>query len=95
MDAATLAIWRDIASILLLVEGILFSLPFLFLFVVGLRQIRRVQEVLRLALSAAREKAASVERGTHALSSALVRPILEVMGATAFLLRVVRVLVRR
>ncbi len=95
MDPATIALWRDVALIFLMVQGFILILPALFLTVYALRGLRRARASLLPALISAQEKTGRVERGVRTFSSFLVSPIIRTISAGAFVLEVLRVFLRR
>lgn len=95
MDLATIALWREVALILLVVEGFILILPALFLLVYGLRGLRRARAALFPALTSARERTEWVERGVRTFSSFLASPVIRIISAGAFVLEVLKVFLRR
>jgi hypothetical protein len=95
MDPKTVALWRDVALILLVAEGFILSLPALFLLVYALRGLRRAKGSLLPALTSAQKRTERVEKGTHTFSSLLVSPIIRTISVGAFLLEVLKAFLRR
>jgi len=95
MDPKTVALWRDVALILLVAEGFILMLPALFLLVYAFRGLRRARAALLPALTSARERTERVERGIRTFSSFLVNPIIRTISAGAFVLEIFKVFLRR
>jgi len=95
MEPATVALWRDVALIVLVAEGFILILPALFLTVYALRGLRRVKGRLLPALISAQKRTGQVEKGARTFSSFLVNPIIRTISAGAFVLGVLKALLRR
>lgn len=95
MDPETVALWRDVALILLVAEGFILILPGLFLLGYALRGLRRAKASLLPALTSAQKRIEWVEKGIHTFSSLLVSPIIRTISAGAFLLEVLKTFLRR
>jgi len=95
MDPKTVALWRDVALIFLMAQGFILSLPALLLTVYALRGLRRVKGSLLPALISAQKRTGQVEKGARTLSSFLVNPIIRTISAGAFVLEVLKALLRR
>jgi len=95
MDPATVALWRDVALIFLVVQGFILALPALFLMVYALRGLRRAKGSLLPALTSAQKRTERVEEGARTFSSFLVSPIIRTISAGAFVLEVLKAFLRR
>ena len=95
MDPNTVALWRDVALILLVAEGFFLILPALFLLVYAFRGLRRAKGSLLPALTSAQGRTERVEKGARTFSSFLVGPIIRTISAAAFVLEVLTVFLGR
>lgn len=95
MDPTTVALWRDVALILLVVEGFVLILPALLLLVYAFRGLRRAKGSLLPALTSGREKTERVEEGARTFSSFVVSPIIRTISAGAFVLEVLKAFLGR
>ena len=95
MDPKVVALWRDVALILLVAEGFILILPALFLLVYAFRGLRQARAVLLPALTSAQKRTEQVERGIHTFSSFLVSPIIRTISAGVFVLEVLKAFLRR
>jgi len=95
MEPATVALWRDVALVLLVAEAFILILPALVLLVYAFRGLRRARTALLPALTSAQGRTEQVEKGAHTFSSIIVNAIVRTLGAGAFVLEVLRALSRR
>jgi hypothetical protein len=83
MEPATLATARNLALILLVVEAAVLTLPLLIIPFFILRHLPRIKTPIRPALRTVRQRTEQVERGTKAVMSMAVQPLLWTMAAIA------------
>ena len=95
MDPVTVALWRDVALILLVAEGFILILPALLLLVYAFRGLRRARAALLPALTSAQRRTEQVEKGARTFSSFIVNAIIRTISAGAFVLEIVKVFLRR
>ncbi len=95
MDPKTVALWRDVALIFLMVQGFILILPALFLMAYAIRLLRRAKGSLLPALTFAQKRTEGVERGARTFSSLLVSPIIRTISAGAFVLEILKAFLRR
>ena len=86
MDLATLAIWRDGALLLLIVEAFLLSLPLLVALFFAIRGLRELRAQMVPYFPVMQERVSQVEEATVLASKSLVTPpILAISLATGLL----------
>jgi len=95
MDPGTVAIFRDVALIFLLVQVFILILPALFLLSYGLRVVHRAKTTLLPILTSAQKRTERMERGVHTFSFFLVGPIIRAISGGAFVLEALKALLRR
>lgn len=95
MDPQSLAIARDLALILLIVEAAILALPLLIIPFYIIRYLPRVKAPIRPNLRKARQRTVQAERVTKVVMGMAVQPFLWTAAATAALRRGLQYIARR
>lgn len=95
MDPQSLAIARDLALILLIVEAAILALPLLIIPFYIIRYLPRVKAPIRPNLRKVRQRTVQAERVTKVVMGMAVQPFLWTAAATAALRRGLQYLARR
>jgi len=95
MDPGTLAVGRDLALILLILEAVMLALPLLIIPFFILRHLPRVKAPIRPILRRVRQSMERVERMTKVVMGIVVQPFLWTAATTAALRRGLEYMVRR
>lgn len=95
MDPQSLAVARDLALILLIVETAVLALPLLIIPFLALRYLRRVKAPIRPNLRKVRQATRRMEQTTKIVMGIAVQPLLWATAAAAGLGRGLEYLARR
>lgn len=95
MDPQTLAVGRDLALVLLVVEAFVLALPLLIVPFLILRYLPRIREPIRPNLAIVRQKTEQAERLTKAVMDTAVLPLLWTSALAAGLRRSLEYMARR